>query len=211
MNPQPLTLTGLHARLEPLCLAHAEGLLAIGRDESIWTHMTRGWLVDLNDARGYIATALKEQDKGTQLAFAIIQIGASGADGVNPAAGSDRIAGTTRYLNISLPDRGLEIGWTWLGVEFQRTAINTECKYMLLKHAFETLGCVRVQLKTDARNMRSRAAIERIGGVKEGVLRKFQLTQNGRIRDTAMFSIIDEEWPAAKARLEDMLGNRGEL
>ncbi|HRJ48186.1 MAG TPA: GNAT family protein, partial [Opitutaceae bacterium] len=113
-----------------------------------------------------------------------------------------RAVGSTSYLDIAPEHRRIEIGWTWLGAEARRTAINTECKYLLLRHAFETLGCGRVQLKTDARNLRSQAAIERIGAKREGVLRRHLVMPDGFVRDTVMFSILAEEWPAVKARLE---------
>ena len=115
------------------------------------------------------------------------------------------MAGATRYLNIMPKDRGLEIGGTWYGTEFQRTPMNTECKYLLLQHAFETLGCIRVQLKTDSRNERSQKAIERIGAVKEGVLRNYMILPDGRYRHSVFYSILDREWPAVKKRLEEML------
>ncbi|MDE3091124.1 MAG: GNAT family N-acetyltransferase, partial [Chloroflexota bacterium] len=117
----------------------------------------------------------------------------------------NRAVGVTSYLNISHTDRGLEIGGTWLTPEVWRTAINTECKYLLLRHAFETLGCIRVQLKTDERNVRSQRAIERLGAVKEGVLRKYQVTHGGYARNTVMYCIIDTEWAVVKARLEEFL------
>ena len=121
----------------------------------------------------------------------------------------ERAIGMTAYLDIHPKDRWLEIGGTWLTPEVQRTAINTECKYLLLRHAFETLGCVRVQLKTDARNLRSQRAIERVGAVKEGVLRKQMLTRGGFQRDTVVYSIIDSEWQKVKARLEGFLKAEG--
>lgn len=192
-QPTPVTLCGKHVRLEPLLPAHAAGLLAIGRDESIWTWLTRGPLVDFADAQGWVADALAAAQAGTQLPFGII------------ATADDALAGTTRYLNISVADEGLEIGWTWLASVRQRTAVNTECKLLLLAHAFDELEARRVQLKTDARNDRSRRAIERIGARFEGILRKYQRTRDGRIRDTAMYSILDEEWPATRARLTALL------
>ncbi|HKY52696.1 MAG TPA: GNAT family protein, partial [Anaerolineales bacterium] len=118
---------------------------------------------------------------------------------------SGRVAGATRYLNIISHDRGLEIGGTWYGPEFQRTAVNTECKYLLLQHAFETLGCIRVQLKTDSRNERSQKAIERIGAVKEGVLRNHMILPDGYYRHSVYYSILDTEWPNVKRRLEEMM------
>ncbi|HEY9526457.1 MAG TPA: GNAT family protein, partial [Anaerolineales bacterium] len=108
-------------------------------------------------------------------------------------------------LNIVSHDRGLEIGGTWDGSEFQRTVVNTECKYLLLSHAFETLGCIRVQLKTDQRNERSQRAIERIGAVKEGVLRNHMILPDGRYRHSVFYSILDTEWPEVKKRLEEMM------
>jgi RimJ/RimL family protein N-acetyltransferase len=118
---------------------------------------------------------------------------------------SGRVAGATRYLNVSPKDRGLEIGGTWYGLDFQRTAVNTECKYLLLKHAFETLGAIRVQLKTDARNVRSQKAIERIGAVKEGMLRNHMILPDGTIRHSVFYSILDSEWEGVKTRLEKLM------
>ena len=115
------------------------------------------------------------------------------------------MAGATHYLNIMPKDPGLEIGGTWYGIEFQRTPVNTECKYLMLRHAFETLGCIRVQLKTDSRNERSQKAIERIGAVKEGVLRNHMILPDGRIRDSVFYSILDREWPEVKKNLEVMM------
>lgn len=193
MDIEPVSLDGRHVRLEPLRDGHAAGLFEIGRDASIWTWMLRVPFTTVDEARELIAGAEALERAGTQLPWAIIE------------KATGRVAGSTRYLNISHVDRGLEIGHTWLGVAFQRTAVNTECKYLLLRHAFETLGCARVQLKTDALNERSRRAIERIGATFEGVLRKYQLTRGDRIRDTAMYSITDEEWPRVKAKLQDKL------
>jgi RimJ/RimL family protein N-acetyltransferase len=136
---------------------------------------------------------LSRAKKGTDLPFVAVQLS------------SGRVAGATRYLNIMPKDRGLEIGGTWYGPEFQRTAINTECKYLLLRHAFETLGCIRVQLKTDLRNERSQRAIERIGAVREGVLRNHMILPDGRYRHSVFYSILDTEWPQVKERLEQML------
>ncbi len=193
MSLQPVTLTGIQVRLEPLTQAHAPGLLDVGRDEDIWKYLMRPPFADLDDTRDWINDALTAQKSGSQLPFVSIH------------NESNRVAGSTRYLNISPNDKGLEIGWTWLGVDFMRTVVNTECKLLLLRHAFETLGYVRVQLKTDLLNERSQRAIERIGGVREGVLRKYQRTRNDRIRDTVMYSILDSEWPAVRSKLEQML------
>ena len=130
---------------------------------------------------------------GREIAFAIIH------------KSDKRAIGSTRFLDIQPAHRTLEIGWTWIGTKYQRTAVNTECKYLLLSYAFEKLGAVRVQLRTDTRNEKSQKAIERIGAVKEGVLRKSHTTHTGFIRDSVYYSIIDDEWPAVKQRLEGFL------
>jgi RimJ/RimL family protein N-acetyltransferase len=116
------------------------------------------------------------------------------------------VAGATRYLNIVPNDRGLEVGGTWYGIDFQRTVVNTECKYLLFTHAFEVLKCIRLQIKTDLRNVRSQKAIERIGAKKEGILRNHMILSDGRYRDSVFYSVIDSEWPDVKKRLEEMLG-----
>jgi N-acetyltransferase len=194
MDPRPLTLEGAHVRLEPLALAHAPALLeAIQADLSIWQWLTSEPPADLPAVQALIDSALEAQAAGKELPFAQV----SRAEG--------RAVGSTRYLDIKRRDRGLEIGWTFLGRPWQRTAINTEAKYLLLRHAFESLGIARVQLKTDARNTQSQAAIARIGGVREGVLRRYQTTRGGGLRDTVMYSILADEWPAVKGRLEARL------
>lgn len=143
--------------------------------------------------RGFIDAALKEATTGASQPFAIVH---------QPTG---KAIGSTRCLDIQPENRSLEIGWTWIGTPWQRTAINTECKYLLLRHAFETLNCVRVQLKTDARNQRSQQAILRIGAKLEGTLRKHRINYDGHIRDSVYFSVIAEEWPVVKAKLEQML------
>ncbi|MCI0477369.1 MAG: GNAT family N-acetyltransferase, partial [Anaerolineales bacterium] len=141
----------------------------------------------------WIEQAQAQIESGTQIWFAIVR------------RGDNRAVGVTSYMNITRKDRGLEIGGTWLAPEVWRTPINTECKYLLLRHAFETLGCVRVQLKTDERNVRSRRAIERLGAVQEGMLRKYQIRYDGYQRNTVMYSILDTEWRGVKERLEEFL------
>lgn len=192
-DPQPVTLEGRHVRLEPLARRHAEDLFEVGREESIWPHMPRPPLKSVEDASAMIEQALEVASSGTQIPFAIIE------------RASGRAMGSTRYLDIRRNDHGLEIGWTWIGTTFQRSVVNTECKYLLLRHAFEELGAVRVQLKTDLRNVRSQRAIERLGAVREGVLRKHIVLWDGYIRDTVYYSIIDREWPEVKRRLESLL------
>jgi RimJ/RimL family protein N-acetyltransferase len=141
----------------------------------------------------YIATALEEQARGVSLPFALIE-----------KAGGKAI-GSTRYGNIDRTHHRVEIGWTWIAAPWQRTAINTEAKYLLLKHAFEKLGCIRVELKTDSLNERSRAAILRIGACEEGTFRNHMITSTGRFRHTVYFSILDSEWPEVKSRLQARL------
>jgi RimJ/RimL family protein N-acetyltransferase len=194
MNPAAITLDGQYARLEPLGTKHAEGLFAIGQEEKIWRYLLRPKLESVADAQGFVEEALRVAATGSQLPFAIVD------------QKSNRVAGSTRYLDIRPNDRAIEIGSTWLGREFQRTAINTECKYLLLRHAFEDLGAVRVTLKTDGRNEQSQRAIERLGAIREGVLRKHMVMWDGYIRDTVYYSILDSEWPEVKRRLEDFLG-----
>ena len=182
----PVTLTGKHIRLEPMSEAHVPGLTAVGLDSSIWEHMLYGNVRSENDIRNWVRDILARQD----LPFVPIHLASS------------RVAGATRYLNIAPQDRGLEIGGTWYGVEFQRTVVNTECKYLLLQYAFEELGCIRVQFKTDMRNVRSQKAIERLGAKREGVLRNHMILPDGRFRDSVYYSIIDTEWPEVKKQLE---------
>lgn len=186
----PVTLTGKFIRLEPMTEAHIPALAEIGVGQDFWHFMLYGDMKTEADMRNWVLDILSR--KG-DLPFVVIHLA------------SGRVAGATRYLNISPKDRGLEIGGTWYGLEFQRTAVNTECKYLLLKHAFETLGAIRVQLKTDSRNLRSQTAIERIGAVKEGVLRNHMILPDGTIRHSVFYSILDSEWEGVKQRLEKML------
>jgi len=193
MEVKPVTLQGKHIRLEPMTEAHIPGLTEIGVGQTFWDFMIYGNINTEEDMRGWVHDLLSRAEKGTDLPFVVIHLA------------SGRVAGATRYLNIMSKDRGLEIGGTWYGIEFQRTLVNTECKYLLLSHAFETLGCIRVQLKTDLRNERSQKAIERIGAKKEGVLRNHMILPNGRYRDSVFYSILDTEWEGVKKRLEEMM------
>ncbi len=192
MVVSPAILEGVHARLEPLAEAHLAELAEVGLDEELWRWIPTP-VRTREEMAAYIETALNEEERGVSLPFAI----------VDTAAG--RAIGSTRYGNIDRTNHRVEIGWTWIAREWQRTAINTEAKYLLLRHAFESLGCMRVELKTDSLNERSRAAILRIGAREEGVFRNHMVTASGRIRHTVYFSIIDSEWPAVKARLEAKL------
>lgn len=187
-----VVLEGRHVRLEPLREDHLAGLAAVGLDEDLWRWIPTP-VRTVEEMAAYIATALREQAQGVSLPFALVEWQ------------TGRPIGSTRYGSIDRAHHRVEIGWTWVAREWQRTAINTEAKYLLLKHAFETLGCIRVELKTDSRNERSRAAILRIGAREEGIFRNHMITASGRIRHTVYFSIVDSEWPSVKARLEAKL------
>ena len=190
---KPVVLTGKHVRLEPMTLEHVEPLAEIGVGRDFWDYMVYGKMESTEDMRGWVLDLLARTERGTDLPFVAIHLA------------SGRVAGATRYLNIMPNDRGLEVGGTWYGVEFQRTSVNTECKYLLFRHAFETLGAIRVQLKTDSRNERSQKAIERIGAVKEGVLRNHMILPDGYFRHSVFYSILDSEWEGVKMRLETMM------
>jgi RimJ/RimL family protein N-acetyltransferase len=194
MAVSPVMLEGVHVRLEPLAQAHLSALAEVGLDEELWRWIPT-FVLTKEEMAAYIDTALNEQERGTSLPFAIVE------------KATDRAIGSTRYGNIDRTHHRVEIGWTWVAREWQGTAINTEAKYLLLRHAFESLGCMRVELKTDSLNERSRAAILRIGAREEGIFRNHMITASGRIRHTVYFSIIDSEWPAVKARLETKLNS----
>jgi N-acetyltransferase len=185
-------LQGRKVRLEPLIVEHAAGLAEIGLDEDLWKWIPTPVRTP-EEMTTYVQSALQEQAAGSALPFALIE------------ESSGRAIGSTRYANIDRVHHRLEIGWTWVARPWQRTAINTEAKYLLLRHAFETLKCIRVELKTDSLNDRSRAAILRIGAREEGTFRNHMITASGRIRHTVYFSIVDSEWPEVKARLEAKL------
>lgn len=185
----PVTLTGRHVRLEPMTEEHVPGLAEIGVGQDFWDFMLYGNMNTEADMAKWVKDILSRPD----LPFVAVHLK------------SGRIAGATRYLNMAPEHRGLEVGGTWYGLEFQRTVVNTECKYLLLKYAFETLNCIRVQLKTDLRNERSQKAIERLGALKEGVLRNHMILPDGRFRHSVFYSILDTEWPELKMKLEEML------
>ena len=190
----PFTLTGAHVRLEPLRAEHAPLLWEVAKDHLAdlfqWIPYQ---LKSMEDFQEFNHSVLEEQSRGSSLPFATFELK------------SNHIVGTTRFMNMDLANRKVEIGSTWIAPPWQRTVVNTEAKYLMLCHAFETWKCLRVELKTDALNQRSRNAILRLGAKEEGILRKHMLTWNGRQRDSVYFSILDTEWPAAKARLENRL------
>ena len=186
-------MTGRVVRLEPLSEVHIPDLAKVGLEEKIWRFMVYGKMETSEHLSAWVHELLELQALGTDLPFAVIHL-ASGC-----------AIGSTRYLNIEHIDRSLEIGGTWYGLDYQGTLVNTECKYLLLRQAFEVLGCVRVQFKTDLRNLHSQHAIERLGAVKEGVLRNHMILPNGYIRDSVFYSILPQEWPEIKQKLESRL------
>ena len=194
MQITPVTLQGTRIRMEPLVLErHLEGLMAIALEPELW-RWTLNVVETREDLRGYLEEALRMQAEGSALPFAT----------VDQATG--RVVGCTRFGNIETKHRRVEIGWTWVARESQRTHVNTEAKYLMLRHAFETWGCLRVELKTNVLNGKSRDAMLRIGAKEEGILRKHAISDRGVSRDTVYYSITDEEWPGVKARLEKMMG-----
>ena len=192
MKIEPVTLQGRVVRLEPLALAHVPGLARVGLDPELWRWIPTQ-VADAAQMQAWVQTALAEQTAGTSLPFAII------------SQASGEAIGSTRYMNIVPAHRRLEIGSTWLSTAAQRSGANTEAKLLLLTHAFEALKAIRVELKTDALNSTSRAAIARIGGIEEGIFRRHVICASGRVRDTVYFSMLDNEWPAVKTRLFSML------
>ncbi len=192
MQIQPTILEGTIVRLEPLSMSHVDGLSAAGIDEELWRY-TMTVIRNRDDMERYVEAAIELQKEGKALPFAIIE------------KTSGRAIGSTRYANIDGANKRVEIGWTWVARAWQRTPVNTECKYLLLKHAFETLGCIRVEFKTDSTNRQSRNALARIGSREEGILRNHMITPSGRIRHSVYFSIVDSEWAAVKKGLEEKL------
>ena len=195
IDSSPVILEGTVVRLEPLSPAHVEGLIAIGLDPELW-RFTTSRVGTAGEMRDYVQQALDEQRAGSSLPFATIE------------RSTGRVIGCTRFGNIAPAHRKVEIGWTWIARDSQRSPVNTEAKYLMLRHAFEVWQCVRVELKTSALNERSRNAIRRLGAVQEGILRQHMINADGSLRDTVYFSILDREWPVAKARLESMLTAR---
>ncbi len=196
-NEAPVTLQGKYVRLEPLRPEHAVKLWEIAKDH---LHELFRWipyrLESLEDFQVFNRHILEEQKRGLTVPFATFE------------RKSGQIAGTTRFMNMDLPNRKVEIGSTWIAPRWQRTAVNTEAKFLMLQHAFEVWKCLRVELKTDSLNQRSRRAILRLGAKEEGTLRKHMVTWNGRQRDSVYFSILDMEWPEVKAGLERKMEKR---
>ena len=187
----PVSLVGAHVRLDPLTPDRADALAEIAFDPDLWT-WSPSPLRTRDGLDRYIGTALAMQAAGTALPF------------VTTDAASGAMVGSTRFGNYDARHRRVEIGWTWIARPWQRTAINTEAKLLMMRHAFETLECARVEWKTDTRNARSRAAILRLGATEEGVLRSHMTAASGR-RDTVHLSVLAGEWPAVRARLAERL------
>ena len=192
MMLQPVTLRGNSVRLEPLTIEHVAALTRVGLDPELWRWQPKV-IATAADMREYVQAALDQQSCGEGLPFVII----------DPA--SEQVVGSTRYFDIVLRHRRLEIGATWIARSHQRTALNTEAKLLLLTHAFETLGAGKVVLKTEMLNEQSRRAILRLGAIEEGRFRQHLLADSGRPRDMVYFSILEAEWPAVKARLREKL------
>jgi RimJ/RimL family protein N-acetyltransferase len=184
----PIRLTGTRAELVPLQIAHIEALYEAGRDPQVFRYF-RNRMTSVDDMRSYMMEALAGQDKGTDLPWVIVD------------REQNKIVGSTRLFDCQLANRNGEVGHTWLNPSVWRTRINTECKYMILRHCFESLGFIRVQLKTDLRNVRSQEAIARLGAVREGVWRNHVIMHDGYIRSSVVYSILAEEWPGVKEKL----------
>ncbi|NDI36535.1 GNAT family N-acetyltransferase [Chengkuizengella sediminis] len=192
MELQDHELIGERVKIIPMTEEHTNALFKAGKQEKIWDYMPRR-VSNIKDMEELVMEALSDKKKGTSLPFVIVDLQ------------SNEIVGSTRFIHINLKDRHLEIGWTWLNPIVWRTKVNSECKYLLLKYCFEQLNLTRVQLKADERNIRSLQAIERIGGHREGILRKDRVLPDGFIRNAVYYSIIEEEWLAVKKKLESSL------
>ena len=188
MKIEPVILAGKSVRLEPLSLNHLQGLSEVAFDASIWKWNPSA-VSNQIDLKNYIESALVDKEKGISLPFATIE------------QSSNIVIGSTRFGNIDVKNRRVEIGWTWINPNWQRSTINTEAKFLMLQHAFEIWNCIRVELKTDVLNEQSRKAILRIGAKEEGILRRHVICDSGRFRDTIYFSILDSEWQDVKNNL----------
>ena len=190
---EPVVLEGAHVRLEPLAPHHVADLAVAAADPEVWRWMPVAPPSGEAEMAAIVDGLLARADAGVQFPFAQVELA------------TGRAVGATSYLDIALEDGRIEIGWTWIGRPWWRTAINTEAKLLFLGHAFETLGANRVAIKTDIRNERSQAAIERLGAVREGVVRHQYIRPDGTLRDTVLYSVVPEEWPAVRAHLRARL------
>jgi N-acetyltransferase len=189
---EPVTLQGRIVRLEPLSLDHVPGLAEVGLDPAIW-RWTISRPTSEADLRAWAETALRAREAGTEMPFATID------------AATGRPIGSSRYMNIVLEHRRLEIGWTWVAPPWQRSGANREAKLLMLGHAFDVLGCRRVEFKTDSNNEASRNALLGIGAMFEGIFRKHMVMPGDGVRHSAWYSVIDDDWPAVRERLEGLL------
>lgn len=189
-------LVGDHVVLEPISEAHTQGLFAAGRNHEDWRYLPIPEFTALEDAHRWVEQALQLVAREMHYTFVLVH------------AKTGAVIGSSRYMNIRERDRGVEIGYSWLAREHQRTAANTEAKLLLLANAFERCGALRVELKTDSRNIRSQKAIERIGAKREGILRKHMIAQHDYVRDSVLYSIVDDEWPGIKRGLQAKLGRQ---
>ena len=188
---QPVSLQGARVQLEPLQVEHASGLREAASDGELW----KLWYTSVPTPEGvdaYIASALAERDAGVSLPFVVRDAGGA-------------IVGSTRYCHVDAANRRVEIGYTWYAQRVQRSGLNTEAKFLLLRHAFDTLHCIAVEFRTNWFNQRSRTAIARLGAKQDGVLRNHLVMPDGSLRDTVVFSIIAAEWPAVRRNLQFML------
>ncbi len=192
MNVSPVQLEGERVRLLPLSMEHLDPLYEAGKDEQLW-RVTTSVVRSREDMRAYIVEALDQQAAGTALPFVVVEKSVG------------QVVGSTRVGNITPAHKRVEIGWTWIIPRWQRTHVNTEMKLLMLRHAFETLGCIRVEFKTDSLNTQSRNALTGIGAIEEGTLRNHMIVPGGRRRHSVYFSIVDTEWPGVRQKLEDRL------
>jgi RimJ/RimL family protein N-acetyltransferase len=188
----PITLSGQHIRLEPMRSGHAAALLEAGRAGEIWEWMPSRPL-DPVTIDGWLSKAMQAESQGREYPFVVSLIS------------SRRLIGSTRYLDVQEDDRTVEIGWTWYAPDTWGGVVNPEAKYLLMRHAFDEWGAIRVALKTDIRNLHSQAAIKKLGAKYEGLLRNQRIRRDGSYRDTVVFSVTDREWPAVKSRLEQRI------
>lgn len=186
-------LVGESVNLEPISESHIQGLFEAGKTHGDWAYLPIPGFSDISEVEGWYQQAKKLLEADMHYTYVLVE------------PSTKEVIGSSRYMNVRAKDLALEIGYTWVGSKFQRTAVNTEAKLLLLANAFDNMNANRVELKTDARNIRSQTAIERIGGVREGVLRNHMITQGGFVRDTVMYSVLKSEWPAVKSNLTSKL------